>query len=381
MIKRSLIAILALITLAGCNKYTVYSVKDESTFRLEGGVVYALPSTQLCVAVTIEQRDMSQAIYKDFATECLGVNTADLDTMHRISSIDVSTLNVADLDNWFFVKIRRGSVTVNDQHLLTAIGMTGKDERPTVQDPAPTPATAATSQPIVENNMYERLDTLYNRYDKPGHPTLVSSRKDTRTLKQRAQRAAEQLEELRDREQQLLSGESESIRDLNTMRYLSNQLRRQQDDIVASFCGRIKQETVKYYITPKKHKQDDNVDTLAYFSPRHGLLPANWEKYPSDAKPSVCTVRTDNTLQMPSRFIRNNVKGTLSTNKGVIAHYKSRTFRYRIPENAIVNIDAGSYSCQRQVLVSQFGPVMLLSTRNSKAQFDPKTLDLIYLGQ
>lgn len=379
MRKKEIILLLSSLLLAGCSNYKVYSVKDRPTFPQEGGVLYALPVTQLCVAVTVEHRNMSGAPYSDYATDFLGLSPETMDTSFRIASIEVSTRNVADPDNYFFVEVHNGSLTVNEQHLLTAVGMKADNNNSRADLP---PAVVQQNQPATSpqsyasNNIYERHDTLYSRNDQPGHPSIITTRKDIRNRKQRAAAAAERLGELQEREQQLLNGDSEGNYDLNTIRYMREQLRLQQEKIIAAFCGNMESETIYLYYTPTPRKREAMIDTLAYFSPSTGMISAGLDSYPADAKPIVCDVQTHDALRNAGRYAKYHTRGRYPNSQ-----QKSRTFRYRIPEQVTATIMVDKYCVSRQVLMSQLGPIVKLPTRNTQALFDPNTLDLIYLNR
>ena len=109
------------VLLTACSQYKVFSVKDNPSLPVGGGVLYALPRTQLCVEMTVQRRDLSKAPYRDYAFDFLGVSEDDIDTSYRLVDIDVRSVNVADPDNYYYVQVNRGSVTVDDRHLLLAV--------------------------------------------------------------------------------------------------------------------------------------------------------------------------------------------------------------------------------------------------------------------
>lgn len=84
----------------GCSQYKIYSVKDDPLFSASGGVIFALPKTQLCVAVTVERRDVSEAPFRDYAVDYLGISEKDVDTSFRLVSVDVKGVNIADPDQY-----------------------------------------------------------------------------------------------------------------------------------------------------------------------------------------------------------------------------------------------------------------------------------------
>ena len=406
VMKRLLVVSLALL-LSGCSAYKVYSVRDNPTLPLSGGVVYALPRTQLRVAVTVERRDLASAPYAKYAADMLAATPADLDTSFRIVDIDVTPHNVADPDYYYFVKIRRGSLTVDDRHLLLSIGGAAFLPHDTPHDtPHVTPAasetpshlhTSTSSQaPSLAYNLYDRADTFYTRYDSPGHPSLVTSKKDVRTLKQRAEVAATRIDELQSRQRELLAGEADNQPDAESLRLILAQLRQQELQLKALFVGETHRETVVFYVDPALRKSEDFVDTISWFSPTEGFVTTQALNHSTtqafnhsniQAFPIVCTVQSENTLRTTNRFVRYHTAGTAPTptvtsNRTGKAASKSRakkTFRYRIPEQTTVTIFTPQFSLSRHLPISQFGPTVQLPTRRIKALFDPQTHDLTEL--
>lgn len=367
-------------TLCSCGQYKVYSVKDNPAVPVAGGVLYALPRTQLCIAVTVERRDFSRAPYRAFAVDYVGADAADMDTSYRLVGIDVSGVNVADPDYYYFVKVNRGSVTVDDRHLLLAIGMDA-DER---NESEPTPATNKTTATLPRNvgyNLYDRTDTLYSRYDKPGRPTMVSTRKDVRDARRRAADAAERLEEVQGKMRELINGEYEGTYGAESVKYLYDQLKREESELIALFCGEVCRETVLFYVDPLLKRKDEYIDTIIWFSSAAGFA-GDEEHLPQDAFPVVCSIRTDNTMRSVNRFVKYHTSGITSNSSSghtgrAASRFRSRhNFRYRIPEKVAVEITTPQYCVSRQVPMSQMGPTVELPRRRVKALFDAETLDL-----
>lgn len=386
--------------LTACSNYKVYSVRDNPKMPVRGGVVYALPHTQLRVAVTVERRDLSSAPYAPFAVDMLGATEADIDTCYRIVGIDVTPSNVADPDHYYFVKVRRGSVVVDERHLLLAVGE-GSDV-PNIGAGADDGVETRNGEPVLwgngrhggngdvalSYNLYDRADTFYTRYDTPGHPSLVTTKKDVRSQRQRAEEAAGKIEELQSRQQDLLMGETEGVPDGATLRFLLGQLRRQEQLLKSLFLGVTCRETVYFYVDPVSRKSGDFVDTVAWFSSAEGFLggdgvPQSQTDEQSCAQlfPIVCTVQSLRTMQNANRFVKYHTSATVaaSSNRGSEAAHRTRarkTFRYRIPEQAAVTVFSPQYSVSRKMPISQFGPIVELPNRRIKAVFNPETLEI-----
>lgn len=360
--------------LAGCAQYKVYSVRERPTMTVGGGVMYALPKTLLRVDVTVERRDLSTATYSDYASEMLGVVPQAVDSSYRIVDIDVRGVNVADPDNYYFVKVNRGSVSVDEHHLLLAIGMEPEGGK-RVERPTGGSNAEATMPLKAQYNLYDRADTLYTRYDRPGQPSLVSVRKDVRSMKQRAQAAAERLEELQTKKAELMAGEYEGTYSAEAVRYLYEQLCRQEEEVVADFCGTVRRETVSFYVEPRLKKGADFCDTVIWFSPATGFV-GNEDDVQAGAFPVVCQVVSDGELRGASRFVKYHTSASGRRGERTGTAQGGKNFRYRVPERAEVTVFASDFSVRRNVTLSQLGPTVTLPKRRIKALFDPETLDL-----
>ena len=373
----------AVMLLSGCTQYKVYSVKDNPTLPINGGVVYALPRTQLCIAVTVQRRDLTSAPYSAYAADYLGVAPSGTDTSFSIVDIDVSTVNVADPDYCYFIKVNRGSVTVDERHLLLAVGMQNPQEN-TVSAAKPSRTgsqTNAQNNIRASYNLYDRADTFYTRYDAPNRPSMVSTRKDVRSIKQQAAAAAERLDEIQSKRQELISGEYEGSYSPEGIQYILTQLQRQEDEIIALFCGEAKTETITFFVDPQMRKREDYCDTIIWFSPSVGFM-GDADNLSKDAFPIICTVHNDNETKSVDRFVKYHTSGfTTNSSSGRTGSAASRSrdrkgFRYRIPTAASVTVTTPQFSLSRQMKLSQLGPVISLPRNRIKAIFDANTLDL-----
>lgn len=365
---------------SACSQYKVYSVKDSPSLPVGGGILYALPKTQLCIEVTVQRRDLSQAPYSQYAADYLGVDESYVDTAFRLVGIDVKGVNVADPDNYYYIQVNRGTVTVDDRHLLLAIG-TESNEQKVENAERKAENGGRKAQPTAEYNLYDRIDTFYTRYDHPERPSMLSSRKDVRSVKQRAAAAAERLEEVQSKQQELLNGEYEGSYSAEAVKYLYAHLHKQEEELIALFCGEVKSETVKFYVEPQLRRNEDMCDTLIWFSPQYGFI-GDPDRLPNDAFPLICSVSGDNEMRQANRFVKYHTSGyTQNSSSGrtgtAAAKFRRRKgFRYRIPSMATVEVTTPAYSVSRQIPLSQLGPVVELPRRRIKAVFDAQTLDL-----
>ena len=108
--------------LSGC--YTVTPISNNSGNANGGGIFYALPFTQICVDVTYQYYDLSEAIFSQYASEMLALDNFDAERPYRIKDIQTSYNVTADPDHYYFITPNGISVQVDSRQLLRSIGLT-----------------------------------------------------------------------------------------------------------------------------------------------------------------------------------------------------------------------------------------------------------------
>lgn len=369
---------LTLLLLQGCSSCKVYSVRSKPVLPVRGGLMYALPRTRVCVAVTVEHRNLDNAPYAKYAQELLGLDGYDATASYAIRSIAISGENEADPRYYYFVRPGRQFIAVDDRHLLRAVGVSEMAER---AEDTPVANRMGGEVPLVaQYNLYDRADTFYVRGDRPGQPSKVLAKPDSRTLRQRAVAAAERIEELQDKRQELLFGDYEGNYTPEALQYLNERLARQEQELLQLFIGSVEQQTVRYYYTPRDERKSIEYQSapIFAFSPQRGLLDTvAAQDSASEAVLFHCHVQCDNTLRNASSFVRQHTRGSLKTDNP----QQRRTFKYRQSEHAVVTVEGSGYAFSAEVRIAQFGPVVDLPRHNCQALFDRTTGDLIYYNR
>lgn len=373
--KRILIILPVALLFVSCASYTVYPVKSRPTFHPKGGMLYALPKTKVCVSVTFSKRNYDQAPYAEFAAEMLGLDKTDITSPYAIESVAIDGVNEADPNLYYFIYPRRLSVNIDSRHLLRSVGVSHEEyeeyesytERRGRAESEDETATA-------EYNMYDRADTFYVRGDRAGKPSLVSTKKDSRNLRQRASAAAQRLEEIQTKRQQLLYGDYEGDYSPETLKYLTDRLAEQEKSILEQFVGRTSSETVRFYVDPKTDRAslDSQTVVLFAFSPKLGIRTGSAIEKGMDTV--YCNLHSENTLRNAARFVKQSTKGrSKDDNAG-----SRRTFKYRQAETVHVSVYWKDYLFETDVRIAQFGPIVDLPKHKFEAIFDRHTGDLIY---
>lgn len=369
--KRLSIPLLALLFFAGC--YSVTPVNNNTSSS--GGMFYSLPLTRICIDVTYKYYDLTDAVYADYAAEMLALDNFDVEKPYRIQNVEASYEVSADPDHYYLVSPRGISVQIDNRHLLRSVGLTPQETAAEI-GPAQSVnhADTMTSKLVLHNatadqllpryNLYDRTDTFYVRGDQPGRPSGTSTRRAPRTLKQRAQAAAEEIAELEDRRADIVVSDRYTLEGKAKM---LQQIEEQEAVLMAQFIGKPIVETVHFYLTPAEASR--NVDTvqrtvLFYFSRSEGICDSD----DVGAMPVVCTLRPDQSLQRVRRFCRK---------RSHESNFNS-SFKYRLPSQAVLNLSCELFDFRTTLPVAQFGPVIDLPRRHFKALFDPNTGALIY---
>ncbi|MBO4587999.1 MAG: DUF4831 family protein [Bacteroidales bacterium] len=373
--KRILIFLPVILLLASCASYTVYPVKSRPTIHPKGGMLYALPKTKVCVSVTFNKRNYEAAPYAEFAAEMLGLDKTDVTSPYSIESVSIDGVNEADPNLYYFIYPRRLSVNIDSRHLLRSVGVNHDDyEEFESYTERRGRATSDEEPDVAEYNMYDRADTFYVRGDKVGKPSLVTTKKDSRSLRQRATAAAQRLEDIQTKRQQLLYGDYEGDYSPETLKYLADRLAEQENTILEQFVGRTTSETVRFYVDPKTDRAslDSQTVVLFAFSPKLGLRTGDAIQKGMDTV--YCNLHSENTLRNATRFVKQSTKGSRKNDNAG----SRRTFKYRQAETVHVSVYWKDYLFETDVRIAQFGPIVDLPKHKFEAIFDRHTGDLIY---
>lgn len=371
-VKSILIACLALMT--SC--YSVTPVTNNAPQTATGGLYYALPMTQICVDVTYQYYDLTDAVFSDFASEMLALDNFDVDKPYRIKNIATSYNVTADPSNYYLISPNGIAVQVDSRHLLRSVGMTPDETALQTGTAMQTPVAneddaklvlhnATADKMLPTYNLYDRTDTFYVKGDRPGNPTGTSTKKAPRSLRQRAQAAAAEIAELEDTRADV------TVSDRYTPEgkaQVLKQIEEKESQLMAQFIGKPVVETVHFFIEPKPTASE--ADTmqqyvLFYFSRAEGIC----EEDDYDALPVTVTLIPDKSLQQVRNFSRSQKKSLLNFH---------RNFQYRMPSQAKLLLHCELFDYQVTLPVAQYGPVISLPHKQFKALFDPNTGAIIY---
>lgn len=373
---KKILPILAATLMLFSSCYTVTSVNTDNGNANAGGLFYALPLTQICIDVTYQYYDLTDAIYSEYASEMLALDNFDVDKPYRIKNIEASYNVTADPENYYLVEPNGISVQVDSRHLLRAVGMTPQEaatesgpamliSQGSVSDPKLVLHNATADKMLPTYNLYDRTDTFYVHGDRPGHPTGTSTKKAPRSIRQRAQAAAEEIAELEDTRADITVSDRYTLEGKAQM---LKQIEEKEAILMAQFIGKPVVETVHFFLVPTPTNGTNDTlqkSVLFYFSRAEGIC----ESDDYDAIPVTCTLRPDQTMHKVRHFSAKQGKSLLGLRGN---------FKYRLPSQAQLNLSCELFDYQVTLPVSQYGPVVNLPHKHFKALFDPTTGAIIY---
>ncbi len=378
---------LALLALTACrsNRMAVYSATTGNSVPLTGGIMYALPSSQIQVLMVVEYTDTQQAPYSPFATEMLagdfGSRNTDQQHPYRLSSAQFSVVATPSKKEIFYVEPGHNALYVDERGILLALNTEPQDINvagntfavgPTMQF---VPTHDATGQQfLVQDNQYQHIDSFYTRLDNPSSPSLAIGKTDQLTLREQAAQAAQQLKTIEEKQQQLLFGEYEGAYSKDGIQYLYDHLEIMKQPYLQQFLGKVRRDTVIFYIEPSTENVsiDSQQVTLCWYSPTLGLLQDS-AALPGDALPVICRILCDNNMR---RIVKANA---FRLRRAAGKRRSGRCLRYRLPQEAVVSLHChGHHTIAQRLPIMQFGAITLLPYGDIEARFDRRTGALIY---
>ena len=122
IVRQTFILFASCMLLSGCfSKYAVYSAKTQPPSNVKGGMLYALPRTEICIDVQFAYRDTTGIPFAEFAEEMLAYDNSK--ARYTIEGITLSTRIKADPDRYYFVNPKGVTLQIDQRNLLSSIGM------------------------------------------------------------------------------------------------------------------------------------------------------------------------------------------------------------------------------------------------------------------
>jgi hypothetical protein len=380
--KNLIVSLLVIISMAGFNvvgQVNVIHVNNPASRPAGNGIYYALPRTVLRIDLVLKVEERAKGPLSEYAEKYLGIKDAIRfdNTNFEISETIISIAVEPDSDEVYYVEMgtrdsrdprmllldvnEKGflisannidanstkAATINNQLVFDGIGHTsGNGTDFAITEMVNIFTDTIIRRVAVDTAMLEQLHFRTRALDKP-----------TQDL---ANEILDKIEEVREARFRLLTGFQETPYEMETIRYMDEQLQKAEEEYIAMFRGKTFTyfETYTYYFTPSK-KQENSAMPVFMFSTSSGVSPLR-----SGVGENVeLMLETSGIGQLVEGFAGGN--GAVAGQNGIA---------YRVPAHVNASLKIGKEEIHSEsLIINQFGATLRLPVQKFKAEFSPET--------
>lgn len=334
----------------------IYPV-DSADTRIDNGMIYGLPKTQLMIDVKIKKKTILPGPYHEFGEKLLGLsnvthqekntwNIADL-AIRETTHMDYDHLYVIEPEGRFRFDwskfTRRGWIIPFDEaDKMYAFQKTDFYRKKDYSD------RIYHDDLSVKKFVGKETKTVYKRVWKDSifaRVPVTETNVVNKTKAEKAQEAANFIFMIREKRFELISGMGDYYPEGTAMEAAIEEMNRLENKYLALFTGTQRVDSIEYTIpwTPQKNSLSEP-EMLFRFSPQQGIMEQN-------ANQGVPVWIEADTLEHAQKM------EDLFNNHWSSAHGVS--FYYRIPLRSIITVQYGEQVMARKFLdISQYGPVI-----------------------
>ncbi len=363
--------------LSACSSYNVIHVDENNIPETTEGFYYALPRNVVTIDISVKQITKIAGPYAAYASKYLGIKDAfqTNTTTYELSDIRINTYAEPDPEQYYFVDLSKakGYKSHNMMMSLSEAGLIQdlndnsdkqvqkeKEEKKEKNDID----YSETFKYFADANLVERIDTIIEQINMDTTTIeRLSFRRSLveKTMEQKAKEASEYLMQIKEQRIDIITGAQEVAYSEATVKYMSDQLAKMEQEYMKLFTGITQTETLqyRYYYLPESQVYSASIP-LFKFSKTDGIIK---ETNRNGEMVYIHIDRARNTTQL-EKFVQGS-QGEKKTNNGLF---------YRIPEYAKFTIKEGeALKAEASFLISQFGVVTSLPAKNAKVQFYPNS--------
>lgn len=324
------------------------------------GVYYTLPKTEIIFKVKVEKIQENKGVYADYAYLIGAKNIIINDAVrYRIKDIDITTRPVGDSENIYFLEVKKDiKINKTKEGALLSIGEDMQAMKTPCHKGHKQPKQSKEPQETTTYpSLYEQRLLMQGRLD--AMPNLTAAK------------AVEKIEELRERQLDVLSGNIDGTYMNNTVEYMYKQLDQIINSYISLFTGETTSEELEYIftLTPEKPLivEQDLLLGIFKFSEEEGVLALNNK---ADAPIIAVNIHSLNTTKEYEKIEEQKKKDEklqkLIAKKGVGLYY-------RIPEMVELSIDFEGKHYFKTTHLTQYGVVSYMLDSPKKISFKPQT--------
>lgn len=349
---------------------TTSKMKAGAESAESNSLVYALPELKLKVEVWIEKTDFLKGPYSAYANKMLGIDEyiEYNSSTYKIKNIKLSTEFVPDPNQLYSIKLGESSgkseksrfLKLEESGLFGGLGqLENKEDGKTNLVFEKIKQGNRSFNYYADANLVEKVDTIIRRVDidtatiEKATLKRYSVEKDIAT---RAQDAATYLMEIRKNRFELISGYNEVAYSSGTLQFMSDELKKMEDDYLALFAGKqlISDQYYIFYFTPQSD-QPNIIAPVFKFSEESGL---GYLTSSGGEKVSIAIKSNGLAEHLSDISISDPIRGIV----------------YRIPESAEVWVKYGSQEYDKQMMnIPQLGKLQSIQVNQNSFEFHPTT--------
>ena len=348
--------IIALFASLGLDAQYVTTLAKNAQSQNEG-VFYYLPRNIIRVELTVEETGYYIGPYAEFASQLLGTtdyireNKTEID----VKDVDIQIGGEIDPEALFFVEFDDKNKEPVPDFIMDDYGMilaVGYDNLPADHEVCNTfdyNYMEYKESPAV--SFIEIIDIQEDEDDDDEEGEGRSAPKRM-TKEDKAKVAIDNIDKIRTARFDLVSGVQE-VAFGNTITYMVDDMKAIEYEYVSLFKGKVIKNTYKvcFYVTPEKNQANN----------------------------SIWIGKLDNGETLKIQFDTKNTSANIGAiDNDVIGSGQTNKLFYRIPALTTAKITLGNETIATKTLViSQFGELRTMSTKNSKLLFNPNTGQII----
>lgn len=336
---------------------------NKMTFT-QSGVYYTLPKTELVFKVKVEKIQENKGVYADYAYLIGAKNIIINDAVkYKIKDIEITSRPVGDNTNTYFLQTQKTlKIHTTPEGALLSIGEPlQKKHQPTPQPHHPPMSPQQPTTPQAQE--IQTLPTFEQKLLTQGQLDAMP--------KLTAAQAVATIEELREKQLDVLSGDMDGTYMNNTVEYMYKQLDQMIDSYISLFTGNTLTEELEYTftLTPEKPLivEEDLLLGIFKFSEEEGVLNLNHKTQAPIVAVKIHSLNTTKEYEkIEEQKLKDDKLQKQIAKKGVGLYY-------RIPETVELTIDFDGKNYFKTTQVNQYGVVSYMLDSPSKVTFKPHT--------
>ena len=353
--------IFLIISCAGTNLVTVTNVHDMSTFDVDS-YIYALPRTRLRITVTALKQETVPGPYNRYAEKYLGIVNAPSVSQQSWQMLDIqlNSLSEPDPDYFFSVKSSKNSSILKDNLLkMDGNGLIVSPDATNLfaefhQDDVDKMEPLHFTDLSVKRNIItepRKTKQKQGKADIPLDMPVSKSKKNLKTVEEKAEEAANFIIKIRKRRFKLLAGQYDHYPEGEALKTGIEELNKLEDNYLSLFVGKTYTDTVQrtYFYTPGIAGELER-NVVCRFSDETGFEDPSG----NNGKPLVLELKNVG-LTASLEHLQLSVAGPNYSN----------TLFYRIPDMASARIFFGSLPVlEAELKIYQYGSVVPFNIEN-----------------